>query len=226
MRGRRARTVLRGRGRSNASPLPDAIGSRPRVHVSADGTGVVGHAGARLLADLADATGLTSAYSTALGPLRPRGTGHDPGRVAVDLAVTLANGGETITDLAALRDQGEVFGPVASTPTAWRLLADLDERVLARLRSARSRARETPWLQAAETNGGIPTAWTAGRELPGLVLDIDATLITCHSEKLLGAVRRVNGAGSGTAFRARQRVTCAPCVPDPAAIAQTVPGQA
>ncbi|WUV40712.1 transposase (plasmid) [Streptomyces sp. NBC_01483] len=102
------------------------IGSRPKLHVSTDGSGVVGHAGARLLADLADATGLTTAYSTALRPLRPRGTGHDPGRIATDLAVMLADGGEAIADLAVLRDKGEVFGPVASTPTAWRLLADTD----------------------------------------------------------------------------------------------------
>jgi len=80
------------------------IGLRPKVHVSADGAGVVGHAGARLLADLADATGLTTAYSAALGPLRPRGTGHDPGRIATDLAVMLADGGQAITDLAVLRD--------------------------------------------------------------------------------------------------------------------------
>ncbi|MBT2507503.1 transposase [Streptomyces sp. ISL-98] len=159
------------------------IGSRPRVYVSADGAGVVGHAGARLLADLADATGLTSAYSIALGPLRPRGTGHDPGRLATDLAVMLADGGEAITDLAVLRDQGEVFGQVASTPTAWRLLADVDEGVLDRLRSARAQAREVAWLQAAETRSGIPAVKAGGRELPGLVLDIDATLITCHSEK-------------------------------------------
>ncbi|MGW7284380.1 hypothetical protein ACWGH4_02585 [Streptomyces sp. NPDC054847] len=108
-----------------------------------------GHAGARLLADLADATGLTSAYSTALRSLRPRGTGHDPGRIATDLAVMLADGGETITDLAVLRDQAEVFGPIASTPTAWRMLADVDERALASLRSARAQAREVAWLQAA-----------------------------------------------------------------------------
>ncbi|MBK3574952.1 hypothetical protein JHN63_14240 [Streptomyces sp. MBT65] len=57
---------------------------------------MVGPAGARPLADLADATGLTAAYSAALRPLRPRGTGHDPGRVATDLAVMLADGGETI----------------------------------------------------------------------------------------------------------------------------------
>ncbi|MEV7359488.1 hypothetical protein AB0O19_31425, partial [Kitasatospora sp. NPDC091276] len=68
--------------------------SRPKLVVSADGQGVVNHAGSRLLADLADATSLTSAFSGALHRLRPRGTGHDPGRVAVDLAVMLADGGE------------------------------------------------------------------------------------------------------------------------------------
>ncbi|MBT2381534.1 transposase [Streptomyces sp. ISL-111] len=156
---------------------------RPKVHVSADGSGVVGHAGARLLADLADATGLTAAYSTALRPLRPRGTGHDPGRIATDLAVMLADGGEAIADLAVLRDQGEVFGAVASTPTAWRLLADTDERTLTALRSARAQAREIAWRQAAEQGEDIPAVRAAGRMLPGLVLDLDATLVACHSEK-------------------------------------------
>ncbi|MBU6530972.1 IS1380 family transposase [Streptomyces mayonensis] len=171
------------------------IGLRPRVHVSADGSGVVGHAGARLLADLADATGLTAAYSAALRPLRPRGTGHDPGRVATDLAVMLADGGEAIADLAVLRDQAGVFGPVASTPTAWRLLADTDEAVLAALRTARGSAREVAWMQAAETGEGIPAARAGGRELPGLVLDLDATLVTCHSDKEQAAPTYKGGFG-------------------------------
>ncbi|WP_442817324.1 hypothetical protein [Streptomyces sp. NBC_01216] len=111
---------------------------------------MVGHAGARLPADLADATGLTFAYSTALRPLRPRGTGHDPGRVATDLAV---------------------------------MLADTDEAALASLRAARATAREVSWTQATETGEGIPAAQADRRELPGLVLDLDATLVTCHSEK-------------------------------------------
>src|SRR5256885_12839398 len=98
-------------------------GSRPKIVAAADGRGVVGHAGARLLADLADATGLTGAFSDALAPLRVRRRGHDPGRVAVDLAVMLADGGEAIADLAVLRDQADLFGAVASDPTAWRLLA-------------------------------------------------------------------------------------------------------
>ncbi|MEV6013895.1 IS1380 family transposase [Streptomyces sp. NPDC051976] len=171
------------------------IGSRPRLVVSADGAGVIGHAGSRLLADLADATGLTGAYSVALRPLRPRGTGHDPGRIMTDLAVMLADGGEAITDLAVLRDQREVFGPVASTPTAWRLLADTDEAVLASLRAARASAREVAWMQAAETGEGIPALRAGGRELSGLVLDLDATLITCHSEKEQAAPTYKGGFG-------------------------------
>jgi hypothetical protein len=55
-----------------------------------------------LLADLADATGLTGGISDALAGLRVRQSGHDPGRIAVDLAVMLADGGKTMADLAVL----------------------------------------------------------------------------------------------------------------------------
>ncbi|WTE46073.1 IS1380 family transposase [Streptomyces sp. NBC_01622] len=173
----------------------NTTGSRPKLVVSADGRGVVSHAGSRLLADLADATGLTGSLSNALHRLRPRGTGHDPGRVAVDLAVTLADGGEAIADLTLLRDQREVFGPVASTPTAWRVLADIDTTTLAALRTARAAARETAWLQAAETQRGIPVSLAGGRDLPGLVLDLDATLVACHSEKEQAAATYKHGFG-------------------------------
>ncbi|GAA4263536.1 hypothetical protein GCM10022255_108970 [Dactylosporangium darangshiense] len=84
--------------------------------MSADGRGVVGHAGARLLADVAEVTGLSRAFTDALAGLRQRRSRHDPGRVAVDLAVMLADGGEAIADLAMLRDQAALFGPVASDP--------------------------------------------------------------------------------------------------------------
>src|SRR5262245_20243709 len=79
--------------------------SRPKIVVTADGRGVVGHAGARLLTDLADATGLATVVSDALVALRQRESGHDPGRIALDLAVMLADGGEAIADLAVLRGQ-------------------------------------------------------------------------------------------------------------------------
>ncbi len=170
-------------------------GSRPKLVVSADGRGVVSHAGSRLLADLADVAGLTGAFTDALRRLRPRGTGHDLGRIAVDLAVMLADGGEAIADLAMLRDQTEVFGPVSSAPTAWRLLTGIGPAALACLRSARAAAREVAWLQAAETTGGLPAARAGGRDLPGLVLDLDATLVTCHSDKEQAAATYKRGLG-------------------------------
>ncbi|WP_016814319.1 IS1380 family transposase [Salinispora arenicola] len=160
-----------------------ATATRPKIMVTGGGRGVVGHVGARLLADLADATALTSVFSEALAGLRQRQGGHDPGRISVDLAVMLADGGEAIGDLAVLRDQQALFGPVASDPTAWRLLAQLDDKMLAELRSARAHAREIAWAQHAEVRGDLPQPMVAGQPVDGLVLDIDATLVMCHSEK-------------------------------------------
>jgi Transposase DDE domain group 1 len=157
--------------------------SRPRLSVTSDGRGVVTHVGARLLADLGDATGLTGAFGDALAGSRTRGGGHNPGQVAADLAVMLADGGEAISDLAVLRDQSELFGPVACPATAWRVLDRIDQAALSRLRAARAIAREVAWAQHAETRNAFPQAKAAGRVIPGLVVDIDATIVICHSEK-------------------------------------------
>ncbi|GIH01628.1 hypothetical protein Pma05_82000 [Plantactinospora mayteni] len=144
---------------------------------------MVGHAGARLLTDVADVTGLTAAFGEALAGLRQRQGGHEPGRVAADLAVMIADGGEAIADLAVLRDQAELFGVVASDPTAWRLLSGMDGEALAQVRTARARAREVAWAQTCETRGGLPAATASGLPIPGLVLDLDASIVICHSEK-------------------------------------------
>jgi Transposase DDE domain group 1 len=169
--------VAEGTCRVKATP------ARPKIVVTGGRRGVVGHAGARLLADLADATGLTSMFSQGLAGLRQRQGGHDPGRIAVDLAVMLADGGEAIADLAVLRDQRGLFGPVASDPTAWRLLAGLDESMLAQFRTARAAAREIARAQHSETRGALPAPAVAGQQVPGLVLDVDASIVLCHSEK-------------------------------------------
>jgi Transposase DDE domain group 1 len=158
-------------------------GARPKIVVCGGGRGVVGRAGTRLLADLADATGLTCGFGEALAGLRQRRSGHDPGRVAVDLAVMLADGGEAIADLGVLRHQPGLFGPVASDATAWRVLAGMDTGALARLRAARAAAREVAWAQTIETRGSLPTSTVAGQPMPGLVLDMDASVVVCHSEK-------------------------------------------
>jgi hypothetical protein len=158
-------------------------GSRPRIVAVADGRGVVGHAGARLFTDLADATGSSAAFSEALGSLRVRRSGYDPGQIAVDMAVILADDGEAIADLAVLRNQPDLFGAMASDPTAWRVLSDVDDAALARLRRARARARELAWAQTIETRGGLPASTAAGVSVPGIVLDVDASVVICHSEK-------------------------------------------
>jgi hypothetical protein len=180
------------------------------MKVTGDGAGVANHAGARLLADLADAVGLTGALSTAMAPTKQRRRGHDRGEVLTDLVVAIADGAETISDLATLRDQPDLFGPVASHPTVWRTLAAVDEVVLERIKTARAQAR-------AE-------AWAAGADPGFYVIDIDATLVGAHSDKeqaaptwkrgfgfhpllayldatgeALAGVLRAGNAGSGTA---------------------------
>jgi Transposase DDE domain group 1 len=101
--------------------------------VTTDGRGVVSHAGTRLLADVADAAGVSAGLSEALTGLRERRSGHDPGRVLTDVAVMLADGGEAISDLGLLRNQPQLFGWVASTATAWRVLDGIDDAALDRV---------------------------------------------------------------------------------------------
>ena len=141
------------------------------VDVTADGAGLVSHAGSALLAQVADKTGLTRALSRELGGLRQRRGGHAPGRVIRDLAVMLADGGDCLSDLRAVRDQVPLFGPVASDATAFRVIDAIarDPEGLERLRAAHARARERAWALI-----GAPER---------LTIDLDATLITSHSEK-------------------------------------------
>jgi len=149
--------------------------------VSADGRGVVGHAGARLLGDLADGVGLTAGLSAAMASTKQRRRGHDRGQVLTDLAVMIADGGTAISDLAVLRDQPSLFGDVASTPTAWRTLEAVDNAALERIAAARAKARSNVWAGGAD---------------PGFyVIDFDATLITSHSEKHGAAATYKKGFG-------------------------------
>lgn len=143
--------------------------ARPRMRVTADGKGLVSHAGTRLLADMAERSGLQDDLSVALSPLVRRRRRHDPGRLLVDLAVMAADGGGYSSDLAPLRNQPALFGPVASQPTAWRLLNKIDELLRAGIDTARATARAR--------------VWEAGLAPKQVTLDFDATLIDVHNEK-------------------------------------------
>ncbi len=94
--------------------------------------------------------------------------GHPPGvGAAADLSSARA--------AAVLRNQAKLFGPVASDPTAWRVLSDVDGAALVRLREARAQARELAWAQAIETRSALPASTAAGLAVPGIVLDLDAS---------------------------------------------------
>ncbi len=146
-------------------------GRRVTVEVTADGAGLVSHAGAAVLAQVADKLGLTRALSLRLAAVRQRRRGHDPGRVIRDLAVMLADGGECVSDLGAVRDQQALFGPVASDSTAFRVIDRIASApgLLDALRAAHAKARQRFWKLH-----GVPER---------LTIDVDATLICAHSEK-------------------------------------------
>lgn len=146
---------------------------RPRLVVTADGKGPVNHAGARLLCDLADGLGLTEELGKVMNGTVTRAPVHDRGRMLVDVAVMLADGGRCLSDLAVLRNQPELFGEVASLPTVWRMMQHIDTDILAAVDQARAEARRR--------------AWAAGADPGFYVLDIDGTLVGSHSEDKQGA---------------------------------------
>jgi Transposase DDE domain group 1 len=144
-----------------------------RVKVSADGSGLVSRAGTLLLRELTVETGLAAGWTEALlDTYRAAPSLHLPGRVLADLAVMIADGGDALTHLAVLRDQGKLFGAVASEPTAWRAVERVDEAHLGRLRAVRAAARERAWAAGAGPDIAA-----------GLTIDIDATITIAHSEK-------------------------------------------
>jgi hypothetical protein len=142
---------------------------RPSLVVNTGGRGVVAHAGARLLAELADSLGLDQGLSAAMASTKIRRRGHDRGRVLTDLAVAIADGATAISDLRVLADQPDLFGEVASVPTAWRALGAVNESALSRIATARAQARAA--------------AWAAGADPGWYVIDIDGVLVEAASDK-------------------------------------------
>lgn len=151
------------------------------MSVTADGVGVVAHAGSIATRLLADRTGLRTELSKAM-VRRNFFPVHDRGRVLVDVAVMLADGGEAIADIDVLRHQAGVLGPVASPPTVWRTLDEVTPGRLKKIATARARTRRRVWAQLPD---GVPVSRAAGTDLAEdlIVLDIDATIVIAHSEK-------------------------------------------
>jgi hypothetical protein len=154
---------------------------------------VVSHAGAVLLTDTVRAAGLDRALSVALERWRKPTAVHDPAKILLDLAVSLAVGGDCLADVAVLRAAPALFGRVASDPTVSRLItalaADAD-RACAAIDTARAAGRRQVWRRA----GAAAPDHGVDHRRP-LVVDIDATLVTAHSDKELAAPTFKRGFG-------------------------------
>ncbi len=101
------------------------------------------------------AAGLDVALSQSLSPWRKPLAVHDPAKVVLDVAAALALGGDCLADIAVVRAEPAVFGLVASDPTVSRTIDAL--------------AKDAP---SALIDAKHP-----------LVIDLDATLVTAHSDK-------------------------------------------
>jgi hypothetical protein len=149
-----------------------------KIMVSADGTAIVSQAGGLLLTQALRVTGLDRGLPEALERWRQPRSVHGPGKIITDLAVTLALGGDCLADVAMLRAQPELFGPVASDPVVSRLVTRLAAdapAALQAIRAARASARARAWELAGDAAPGVGGAL--------VTVDIDATIVTSCSEK-------------------------------------------
>jgi hypothetical protein len=150
---------------------------RPKITVSADGKGIVSQAGGLLLTQTVAVTGLDRGLSAGLERWRLSRAVHDPGKVIGDLAVMLALGGDCLADIALLRAEPALFGPVASDPVVSRLISKLAgdaPRSVKAIRAARAAARQKAWALAGDAAPG------AGGQV---TVDLDATIVISHSDK-------------------------------------------
>ena len=146
----------------------NATGWSRGLEVTVGGTGTVSHAGLVLLRQLSDRTGLTEGLSAALPS--PLG-GHDLGALLVGPGVRYRGRGAGDRRFPVMGDQRELFGPVASVPTAWRALSETAGGGDGRQRkvtAAVNKARRHAWAHGTGRHGGLPPVRVADRKLEGV----------------------------------------------------------
>ena len=161
--------------------MKKASGFYPSVRVDSAPVAAVGSAGGVLLTKTAELTGVSAAMREALSAWRKPTAVHDPGKVLTDVAVALALGGDCLADAAIIRAEEGLFGAVASDATVSRTISALAkdaEWVLAAVAAARKAARAQAWAMA----GDDAPNHAVSVDDP-LIVDLDATLVTAHSEK-------------------------------------------
>ncbi len=141
---------------------------RPRT-VTGEAEGLTSRGGLVWLAETADLTGLTAGFTDAFAGGSWRR--HDPGRTLAQMMVAMADGATCLSDLAVLRNQPGLAGPVASEPTVWRTFDAVGPVELRAITAARAAARAKAWAAGAGPDGEV------------VVIDIDTTIVTTKADK-------------------------------------------
>jgi hypothetical protein len=152
--------------------------------MSGGGAGLIDAAGVPLIRLLSEECGLRPGLSKALA--RPGFvSGHDRGQVLIDAAIGLIMGARSVRGVTgALSGSQHVTGPTASAPTMWRMFEELDQNALDQVMKARAVHRRAIWTRLTERAAGFPWVEVAGHVWDGwLIIDVDANLVECHSDK-------------------------------------------
>jgi len=153
----------------------------PSPSVATTGQSLVSHAWLNVLASFIDAFDVRDLCVDRLGQFVPAGARHRPGTILGSLAARLAGGGEHVSDLDILRSGPGVFGGVASNATISRFF----ERTVANpdlfdygFSTMSRQLRSRVWAAAGDRNPALHAT-----ALDPLIIDLDATLVTSHSDK-------------------------------------------
>jgi hypothetical protein len=148
----------------------ETTSARPVV-VEPGGTGVVAHVGLHALCSFADRLGLAHSLSSVIPIHSERFPLHDRGKVLVQQMAAIAGGGESCADIEHLRSEPTLFGFVPSDSTVWRTFHEITPKTRDALKAAMAEVRAKVWHRSAATSGNDP-----------VVLDVDASLVTIHTE--------------------------------------------
>jgi hypothetical protein len=143
--------------------------------VEPGGSGVVAHVGLHALCSFADRLGLGDSLSARIPAHGERSPLHDRGKVLVQQMAVIAGGGESCADIEYLRSEASLFGFVPSDSTVWRTFHEISSGTRDGLKAALAEVRAKVWRRSTVTAGNDP-----------VTLDVDASLVTIHTEEKSG----------------------------------------
>lgn len=105
--------------------MNNSIVRAPQLRTVTTSQNLVSHAALLPLTRLLNSLGFRQLAEDRLGQFVPATATHRPGKMISDLVLTLAAGGEHVTDADQLRTAPGIFGPVASESTFSRFFTRL-----------------------------------------------------------------------------------------------------